>query len=500
MQPDFEKNEIQPDNDRFERMIIAALMSRPYGEPEKRQLKRQFKRPDDFKPDRISLHGFHEHVYLTPEKLHTVTDFFGFDYGGDLPEPSAASAVAIPPRLTLPQLPSVSKYTGPLIPLSSTVPEMSTLEEALPSTEQLLAASRQPAATPVGTSGLQAFLKRPLVQGIVGLAVGICFLVIVAHLVDIPRTVHLIQQNVTTTRGLIFALLASLSFVLAFCLRALRWKLFLNPVGKVRTTNVIALFLIGVFLNFVLPIRAGELAKSLILRRTANVHVHQSLPTITMDKMMDLLPAFFIIAVVPFLGVKLDSRFWIVLGIANAVLLSAILFVLLTAWKRTLMIGLLKRLTGFLPGALATKIQHFAIGFVDSLLLSAKNPRTLLLAVLLTMLAVVCDGLYNFFGFWTIGYPITFGSAIFGYMVFNMFYILPNPPGQVGSNEIVGLLIFTGMLHVPPDRVTAEIVLFHLWSAILMCAMGMISLSALGVRFSSMVKMQTKGEGEIASL
>jgi uncharacterized protein (TIRG00374 family) len=164
------------------------------------------------------------------------------------------------------------------------------------------------------------------------------------------------------------------------------------------------------------------------------------------------------------------------------------------------MIGLLKRLTEFLPGALGTKVQHFAIGFVDSLLLSAKNPRILFLSVLLTMLAVVCDGAYNFFGFWTIGYPITFGSAVFGYMVFNMFYILPNPPGQVGSNEIVGLLIFTGILHVPPDRVTAMIVLFHLWSGILMCAMGMISLSSLGVKFSSMVKMQTKGESEIASL
>jgi uncharacterized protein (TIRG00374 family) len=270
-------------------------------------------------------------------------------------------------------------------------------------------------------------------------------------------------------------------------------------VGNVRTPKVIALFLIGVFLNFALPIRAGEVAKSLILRRTAGIPVHQSLPTITMDKVMDLLPAFFTLAVVPFLGVKLESTFWVVLIMANVVLLGAIVFVLLTAWKRALMIGLLTTLTRRLPGTLGTKIQHFAIGFVDSLLVSAKNPRVLFLAVLLTLFAVACDGAYNCFGFWTIGYPITFGSALFGYMVFNMFYILPNPPGQVGSNEMVGLLIFTGLLHVPPESVTAMIMLFHLWSALLMCAMGMISLSSLGVRFSSIVNMQTKGEGKIAS-
>jgi uncharacterized protein (TIRG00374 family) len=366
----------------------------------------------------------------------------------------------------------------------------------MPTTGELLVPEKEAAKLPAW----RAFLQKPLVQAGMGLAIGIGFLVVVSRVVDVPRTFHLIQSHVSTPRGLLFVLLASLSFIMAFVLRALRWKLFLNPVGKVPALNVIGLFLIGVFFNFVLPIRAGELAKSLILRKTAGIHVHQSLPTITMDKVMDLLPAFFIMAVVPFLGVKLERNFWVVLILANVVLLAAICFVVLTAWKRDLMLGLLKTFTGFLPSTLGTKIQHFAIGFVDSLLLSVKNPRILIIAVILTILGVACDGAYNFFGFWTIGYPITFGSALFGYMVFNMFYILPNPPGQVGSNEIVGLLIFTGILHVPPDRVTATIVLFHLWSAILMIAMGLISLSALGVKFSSMMNIHPKEENKLVTL
>lgn len=470
MHPSFDEKKAQPNDYPLKRVTLTQMTTIP-------PKKRQFKRPGDFKPDPISLHGFLEMSYLTPQNIHTITDLFGLDYGGTLPDISTWTT--IPP------------YTPPLTePLPEEDPKP-------PSTGQLLAASNAAVAASPSQKALPAwrtFLQKPLVQGIAGLVVGIGLLFIVARLVDIPRTIHLIQQNVTTGRGLIFGLLASLAFISAFCLRAIRWKLFLNPVGKVRTPNVIALFLIGVFLNFVLPIRAGELAKSLILRRTAGIHIHQSLPTITMDKVMDLLPAFFIIAVVPFLGIKLDSKFWVVLGLANVVLLGAILFVILTAWKRTLMISLLKKLTGFLPGALGTKIEHFAIGFVDSLLLSAKSPRILLLSLLLTALAVACDGLYNFFAFWTIGYPITFGASIFGYMAFNMFYILPNPPGQVGSNEIVGLLIFTGLLQVPGDRVTAMIVLFHLWSGILMCLMGMGSLSALGVKFSSMMQMHTKGE------
>ncbi len=316
------------------------------------------------------------------------------------------------------------------------------------------------------------FLGPPLVKGMLGLLIGIGLLVAISHFVDFPTIIHLIQQCLTTPQGVLLALLASLAFVLAFSIRAMRWKLFLNPIAKVRSLTIIQLFLVGVFLNFLLPIRAGELAKSLVLKRKIGIPLNQSLPTITMDKAFDLLPALFVMAVVPFVGVQLDIKLWTVLVIANGCLLGLALFVTLAAWKRTVAIGLLQRVTGMLPRTVGSKIEGFLTGFVDALLLSAKNPRALLSAVLLTCVAVTFDGLYNYFAFWTIGYHITFGESLVGYLLFNMFYILPNPPGQVGSNEVVGLLIFTGLLHLAPEKVIAMAVFFHLWSGLLMCVMG----------------------------
>lgn len=330
-----------------------------------------------------------------------------------------------------------------------------------------------------------------MVRGTLGLLFGVGLLVAISHFVDFPTIIHLIQQRLTTPQGILLALLASLAFVLAFSIRAMRWKLFLNPIGKVRSLTVIQLFLVGVFLNFLLPIRAGELAKSLVLKRKTGISLSQSLPTITMDKAFDLLPALFVIAVVPFVGVHLDIKLWSVLVLANGCLLGLALFVILAAWKRTVAISLLQRVTGMLPRTFGSKIEGFLTGFVDALLLSAKNPRVLLSAVLLTCVAVTCDGLYNYFAFWTIGYHITFGESLVGYLLFNMFYILPNPPGQVGSNEVVSLLIFTGLLHFAPDKVIAMAVFFHPWSGLLMCVMGMACLSSLGVSFSRTLKLQT---------
>ncbi len=345
----------------------------------------------------------------------------------------------------------------------------------------------------------RTLLRSPIAQGIVGILIGIGLLVAVAHFVDIPTTLHIIARNLTTPQGILFTFLASVIFVTAFCFRALRWKFFLNPVRKVGAIKIIQLFLIGVFLNFVLPIRAGELAKSLVLKRISHIPLNQSLPTIAMDKAMDLLPALFLVALIPFLGIQMDKIVWSILGLANAGLIGLILFVALAGWKRSLAIRLLQLITKILPNFLKKKVEAFVIGFVDTLLLSAKQPRTLIIAVLLTGIAVFFDGLYNFFAFWAIGHPISITQALFGYMLFNLFYILPNPPGQVGSNEVVALVIFSGILHIPAESVTAMVVLFHPWSGLLMCGMGMGCLSILGVSLSSAVKVQTEGEQAFAS-
>ena len=214
---------------------------------------------------------------------------------------------------------------------------------------------------------------------------------------------------------------------------------------------------------------------------------------------MDILPALFLVVLIPFLGVQLNHIIWSILGLANAALFSLLLFVVLAGWKRSVALRFLHLVTKLFPAFLKHKLEAFVIGFVETLLLCASRPKTLLLAVLLTGIAVVCDGFYNYFAFWAIGHPISIPDALFGYMLFNLFYILPNPPGQVGSNEMVGLLIFGGLLHVPAESVTAMIVLFHAWSGLLMCVMGMGCLSTLGVTLPSAVRVQTEGEEAITA-
>src|SRR6266516_3418472 len=343
-------------------------------------------------------------------------------------------------------------------------------------------------------SAWKTFLNTPVIKLILGLLIGFGLLFLVSRFVDIAATIHLLQQNLATPRALILVLLSGVAFLQAFSIRGVRWKLFLNPIGKVSTLKAIQLFLVGIFLNFLLPVRGGEVAKSLMLKRIAGIPVSQSLPTVAMDKALDLMPSLFIMAIVPFLGMQMDATLWLVLGTVGGLLISLIFFVGLAAWKRSAAIHLLQKMTGLLPQVIRGKIEGFATGFVDSLLMGASRPRIFIPAVLLTCVAVLFDGLFAMLAFWTIGFAIPFSTAIFGYTVYNMFYILPTPPGQVGSNEFAGLLVFHVLLGLPADKVTAMFVFSHPWAALLMAATGMACLSALGLNLSSAMKVQTEGE------
>ena len=346
-------------------------------------------------------------------------------------------------------------------------------------------------------SAWKAALGSPAAKVTIGLLVGVGLLFLVAHFVDLPTTVAILRQNLTTPRGIILALLSGIAFLTAFSIRGVRWKLFINPVGKISTFKAIQLFLVGIFLNFLLPIRGGEVAKSLMLKRIADIPISKSLPTVAMDKALDLMPALFIMAIVPLLGVQMDIKLWIVLVLVGGLLICLICFIALAAWKRDAAIHLLQRMTGILPKSVGSKIEGFATGFVDSLLMGASQPRIFIPALLLTGVAVIFDGLFAMLAFWTIGFPISFGTAIFGYTVYNMFYILPTPPGQVGSNEAVGLLVFSGLLHMPADKVTAMFVFSHPFAALLMTITGMACLSALGLKLSSAMQVQTGNEGAL---
>jgi uncharacterized protein (TIRG00374 family) len=246
--------------------------------------------------------------------------------------------------------------------------------------------------------------------------------------------------------------------------RALRWRLLLRPC-EVGVSTAVAIYQVATFLNWLVPVRGGEVAKCLMLRRAEGIPVSRSLATVSMDKAMDLLPAVVLLAVLPFAGLHLAQALWVLLltALAGVVLIGVLLGI--AAWRREAAQSTLMRV-------LPDRVEPSIAQFVETLAGLVRQRRLMLTAAGYTALAVTLDALFCLLAFKAVGVSVALPVVLYGYTFFNLAFILPTPPGQVGSNELVGLLIFSGMFGVGSSGVGAMFLFSHPWTAVLMTTSG----------------------------
>jgi uncharacterized protein (TIRG00374 family) len=324
---------------------------------------------------------------------------------------------------------------------------------------------------------------------IIGLIVAALLLLMFTKLVNLG-TVWLRLEHLSI--GL--ALLCGAAFLSAYGIRSLRWRLFLTASGyHTSVTRAVMIYQVAMFVNWLLPVRGGELVKSLLLRRLDNIPVSESLSTVALDKAMDLAPAVALLLILPFMPFHLSGPLWTLLLLALLTLVLGAVFLLLAAWRRQTALWLISQGVARLPRSLR-RIEPFLTRFVDMLLALVVRPRLLARAALLTAAAVCMDALFCLLAFAAVGTTVSFPVVLFGYTFFNLSFILPTPPGQIGSNELIGLLIFSGVFGVSRTGVAAMFVFSHPWTAILMTVSGALCLSAMGLNMRSAFALTRAGE------
>jgi dolichol-phosphate mannosyltransferase len=318
----------------------------------------------------------------------------------------------------------------------------------------------------------------------VGLCAGAILIVAFVQLVDMGA-VYARLSNLSIG----FALLCSVPFLGAYVVRALRWRLLLRP-DEVSVPRAIAVYQVATFLNWLLPVRGGELAKSLLLRRSNGIPVSRSLATVTMDKAMDLVPAVALIAVLPFAGLQLSGSLWALLVSALAVVVLGSLVLVLAAWRRDLALSVLTRpVARVLPSAARQRVEPFIVQFVDTLRTLVRQPRRLAVAAVYTAVAVALDALFCLLAFRAVGVSVSLPVVLYGYTFFNLAFILPTLPGQVGSNELIGLLIFAGLFGVDSAGVGAMFLFSHPWNAVLLTLSALVCLGVMGLSLRSTLSL-----------
>ena len=374
-------------------------------------------------------------------------------------------------------------------------------DELLGKTLKLPRISVPTAAGLAGTKPTPAWklvLNHLAARTVLGLAFGVAIILLLSRLIDFKASGQVLKDHLITPEGILHASIGGLAFALAFTLRGARWKLFLNRISKVSIFKVIRIYWIGVFINFLLPVQGGEVAKSLMLKKVAGIPVSQSLPTVAMDKALDLMPVLGLIVIAPFIpGIHMNITLWLILGFVSVVLSTLMIIVALTVWKRLVAIQLIHFFMKLLPKGIGSKIEGFGMNFVDSLIEGARRPKTFIPAAMLTALAILCEGIFALEESQAVGLDtMGLGIAIFGYTMFTMFSVLPTPPGQVGTNEGAMAIVFTSLLGFSQNKVLAMSILSHLVSPAIMTLIGLVSLGSLGLTLSSILNVKGTPRGQ----
>jgi hypothetical protein len=321
----------------------------------------------------------------------------------------------------------------------------------------------------------------------VGLLIGIGLVIIWLRFIELDKMIEYLKNT-----NPMLVLMANCLFFMAYFIRSLRWRIILEPIEKISKVEAFKLYMVGLAATFLLPFHTGEVAQPIVLRYLKGTPISRSLPSIVVDRTWNLIPIFPLFLIVPLLSIRLDS---LVMGIMVFILmmLGIILVIIIFSIKRMeLMIRIGKGLIGWLPQRIEKRLDNFITCFIEAMVAGTKGkPERISSLVGLTLLAMLVECLHFQVLFYATGYHLPFLIAFFGYTLIYFASILPPPPGRIGTNQAIWLLVFTITFGLDKNLVSAVVTISHLLTGILICIIGILSLGLIGISLSKVVRLST---------
>jgi glycosyltransferase 2 family protein len=234
-------------------------------------------------------------------------------------------------------------------------------------------------------------------------------------------------------------------FVCSLVVRGLRWRALITPLARPPAGQVRDVLIIGFMVNLLLPARAGELTRALLLARLAGVSRRASLATIGIERLLD---GFTLLGGLALLGLLFPVPSWTRhLGWVMLAVVSALAALLLwLALHDASLFAVLDRLLFFIPSSARRRVIDFLRRFVDGTA-AVRSPALLAQAAGLSLLIWSLEiGIYLTMlrGFPT-GLPAW--AAAMALIVTNFGIAVPSAPGYVGVFEAAcgGALMALGL-------------------------------------------------------
>lgn len=271
-----------------------------------------------------------------------------------------------------------------------------------------------------------------------------------------------------------------------FFIRALRWKVLLNPLkADTGLRSRFSSVSIGFALNNIFPARLGEIARAFALSRAESVPVSGTFGSLVVERFLDsiVLVSFFL---VPMALPSFPGADGLLSGAVGALLRAT--FGMLTIFLVGLLALLIfpdplvhavEKLCRRRPGKAGSRIVSMLETFLQALE-ALRQPVLLTKAVLWSYTLWFWQGLSFWLAFRAFGIDLGFDAALFTMAAVGFAVAIPAAPGFFGTFQLGTDLALSGVFGVPEPTALAFSFGFHLGGFFPITIIGLYYASRLG--------------------
>jgi glycosyltransferase 2 family protein len=283
-------------------------------------------------------------------------------------------------------------------------------------------------------------------------------------------------------------------FFINLPLRAWRWQMIFPRSLRPRIVQCLVVLGIGNMANFLLPGRAGDIARCVLLGNGDSLaESSRTLATLAVEKVLDGLA---LVGMVLFSVWALRPPHWVLelLRIAILIFGGALLLLVLLRYKTPLLIRYVRRAFQFAHfSSVEEKFDGVLTSFADGLSAVSSAPQMLglllLTGIIWTTEACLIWGLAG-----ALGLSLSLKSAVVASAILGLGLMIPAAPGGLGTYELFGTEAFQ-LAGIAASRALALTVVIHAWVYVANIAVGILLLAVKGVSLAQLKSRLEVGTG-----
>jgi len=315
---------------------------------------------------------------------------------------------------------------------------------------------------------------------VVGVLIGLGCIAILLRQVDLKQSWHALGR----LNGP-FLLIPLAVFFVNLPLRAWRWQLIFASSSRPGLGACLTVLGIGNMVNFLLPGRAGDLARCVLVGRAGSLtESSRTLATLAVEKVLDGLA---LVGMVLFSVWTLHPPHWVLDLLRVSILIFGGALVLLVAlrYRTRALIDSVRRAFRIVHlSSLEEKFDGLLTSFADGL--SAVSSSGQMLTLLLMTAAIWSTEAGTIWGLArALGLAVSIKSAVVASAVLGLGLMIPAAPGGLGTYELFGTEAFK-LAGIAASSALALTVVIHAWVFVANIVAGMCLLAVKGISLAQL--------------